>query len=142
LDSTVLRWPSSLLIVLWGKEAASQQRPQRTRPAADQVMTLLLQLVLGQLYGVEKSPQQLAHTPAHQPPPARRPGPVFFNCSNISKSLRRCLSVPPAHHTHHTASHAAPDWILGGWVVLENKVCYHNYITPANERGPDRKNPV
>jgi hypothetical protein len=30
----------------------------------------------------------------------------------------------------------APDWILGGWVVLENKVCYHNYTTPANERGP------
>jgi hypothetical protein len=21
-------------------------------------------------------------------------------------------------------------------VVLENKVCYHNYTTPANERGP------
>jgi hypothetical protein len=21
-------------------------------------------------------------------------------------------------------------------VVLENKVCYHNYATPANERGP------
>jgi hypothetical protein len=40
LDSTVLRWPSSLLIVLWGKEAASQQRGRRRarggRPAADQ----------------------------------------------------------------------------------------------------------
>jgi hypothetical protein len=31
---------------------------------------------------------------------------------------------------------AAPDWILGGWVVLKNKVCNHNYTTPANERGP------
>jgi hypothetical protein len=83
-----------------------QWRPPRTRPpAADQVMTLLLlQLVLGQLCGAEKSPQQLAHTPAHQPPPARRPAPGFLNCSNISKGLRRCLSVPPAHHTHHTAS--------------------------------------
>jgi hypothetical protein len=40
-----------------------QWRPPRTRPpAADQVMTLLLlQLVLGQLCGAEKSPQQLAH---------------------------------------------------------------------------------
>jgi hypothetical protein len=34
---------------------------------------------------------------------------------------------------------AAQDWILGGWVVLKNKVCYHNYTTPANERGPGRQ---
>ena len=32
----------------------------------------------------------------------------------------------------------APDWILGGWVVLENQVCNHNYTTPANEQGPGR----
>jgi hypothetical protein len=31
----------------------------------------------------------------------------------------------------------ASDWILAGWVVLENQVCNHNYTTPANERGPD-----
>ena len=30
----------------------------------------------------------------------------------------------------------APDWILGGWVVLQKKVCNHNYTTPANEQGP------
>jgi hypothetical protein len=36
---------------------------------------------------------------------------------------------------------AAPDWILGGWVVLKNKVCNHNYTTPANERGPARRMP-
>ena len=30
----------------------------------------------------------------------------------------------------------APHWILGGWVVLQKKVCNHNYTTPANERGP------
>eukprot|EP01047_Picozoa_sp_COSAG01_P110509 COSAG01_NODE_39331_length_477_cov_214.685185_1_plen_149_part_10 len=110
LDSTVLRWPSSLLMK--GKEAARARDPgssssccARSGRPPTQVMTLLLlQLVLGQLYGAEKSPQQLAHTPAHQLPPVRRPGPVFFNCSNISKGLRRCLSVPPAHHTHHTAS--------------------------------------
>ena len=86
-----------------GKESASHASGGR-RPAAQVMTLLLLQLVPGQLCGAEKSPQQLAHTPAHQPPPARRPGPVFLNCSNISKGLRRCLLVPPAHHTHHTAS--------------------------------------
>eukprot|EP01049_Picozoa_sp_SAG25_P006411 SAG25_NODE_481_length_7507_cov_80.752160_7_plen_111_part_00 len=30
----------------------------------------------------------------------------------------------------------APHWILGGWVVLQNKVCDHNYTTLANEQGP------
>jgi hypothetical protein len=39
---------------------------------------LLLQLVLGQLYGAERSPQQLAHTPAHQAATRAPPSP-FFN---------------------------------------------------------------
>jgi hypothetical protein len=30
----------------------------------------------------------------------------------------------------------APHWILGGWVVLQNMVCDHNYTTLANEQGP------
>jgi hypothetical protein len=30
----------------------------------------------------------------------------------------------------------APHWILGGWVVLQNKVCDHNHTTLANEQGP------
>jgi hypothetical protein len=30
----------------------------------------------------------------------------------------------------------APHWILGGWVVLQNMVCDHNYTALANEQGP------
>eukprot|EP01047_Picozoa_sp_COSAG01_P093386 COSAG01_NODE_24537_length_775_cov_2.309172_1_plen_67_part_10 len=55
-------WPTSAGPLGVRKQPASARggRRARTRPA-DQVMTLLLlQLVLGQLYGAEKSPQQLA----------------------------------------------------------------------------------